>query len=473
MGTNSTGSAQALALIGELRAIVGVERVLTERSDLEHYGVDHTTVWQPAPTCVVLPASIDEVQAIVRLANRDAFALVPSGGRTGLSGGAVACRGEIVVAMERMNRLVDFDPLDRSVTVQAGMLTAQLQQFAQQQGLFYPVDFAAAGSSQIGGNIATNAGGIKVIRYGMTRDWIRGLKIVDGNGTIMDLNRGLVKNNTGFDFRHLFIGSEGTLGIICEATLGLIRPPGELTVLVLGVRDFPVIMDVLASFREAIDLCAFEFFSDQGLQKVLAHNDVPAPFARPAPFYVLLEFEQDGNRELELAMSRFEQCVDKGWVLDGVVSQSLQQAENLWKLRENLSETLAQWHPYKSDISVSISKMPAFIEQVDTLVGEQYAGFEVVWYGHIGDGNLHLNILKPDELVEADFVARCASVSKQVAALVHDYSGSISAEHGIGLLKKDYLGYTRSESELAAMRQIKRIFDPNGIMNPGKIFDPV
>ncbi len=459
------------ATIEKLRDIVGDQRVLTDDGAFQQYGVDRTTIWQPAPGVVVLPGSTEEVQSIVQLANTENLAVVPSGGRTGLSGGAVAINGEIVIVMDRMKKVVEFNEVDRIVTVEAGMVTQQLQEFAEEQGLFYPVDFASAGSSQIGGNIATNAGGINVIRYGMTRDWVMGLKVVDGSGNILELNHGLVKNNTGLDFRHLFIGSEGILGIITEASIRLTRKAPESSVLVLGVVDFPSIMGVLKTFNEGMDLTAFEFFSHNGMEKVIAHSEVPAPFETVSPFYALIEFEQSSEADLERAMELFETCMEEGWVEDGAISQSLSQAENLWKLREDLSETLSQWKPYKNDISVSVSQMPAFIEKVDVLVAEQYPDFEIVWFGHIGDGNIHLNILKPDDLSVEAFTERCGGVSKQVAALIQAFNGSVSAEHGVGLLKKDYLGYTRTETELQLMRQIKRVFDPNGIMNPGKLVD--
>lgn len=460
-------------VIEKLREIVGQQRVLTDETSFQQYGVDRTTLWSPSPGVVVLPGSTEEVQAIIQLANAERIAVVPSGGRTGLSGGAVALNGEIVLVLDRMNEVVAFNAIDRSVTVQAGMITQQLQAFAEQQGLFYPVDFASTGSSQIGGNIATNAGGIKVIRYGMTRNWVLGLKVVTGNGDILELNHGLVKNNTGLDFRHLFIGSEGTLGIITEATIGLTRPPKELSVLVLGVVDFPSIIDVLKTYNDGMELTAFEFFTHNGMEKVLVHSEVPAPFESEAPFYALVEFESLSETQLDQAMALFETCVMEGWVLDGVISQSLSQAENLWKLREDMSETLSRWKPYKNDISVNVSRMPEFLAEVESLAAAEYPDFELVWYGHIGDGNLHLNILKPDDLPVEQFAEQCSVASQQIAALVGQFNGSISAEHGVGLLKKDYLEHSRSATEVQLMRQVKQVFDPNGIMNPGKIFDAV
>ncbi|MDG1310635.1 MAG: FAD-binding oxidoreductase [Porticoccaceae bacterium] len=458
-------------IVERLNAVVGAQRVLLDSSDFQRFGVDRTTIWEPNPCAVVLPASIEEVQEVVRLANEWNLAIVPSGGRTGLSGGAVAKDGEIVVAMDRLNQVLDFNPLDRTVRLGAGVITANLQDFATEQGLFYPVDFASTGSSQIGGNIATNAGGINVIRYGMTRDWVMGLKVVNGAGDILELNKGLVKNNTGYDFRHLFIGSEGTLGLICEATIQLTRPPVDPNVLILGVNNFPAILDVLQTFSAQIDLNAFEFFSQAALDKVTAQMGHAKPFDTETPFYALLEFEGSTEAVMDKAMTLFEQTVEQGWVMDGVLSQSLSQAESLWKLREDISETLWHWQPYKNDISVRVSRMPDFLREVDELVASRYSDFEVVWYGHIGDGNLHLNILKPENLSSQDFVARCVPVSSEIGQLLAKYEGSVSAEHGVGLLKKDYLHYSRSPLELELMKQVKKAFDPNGILNPGKLFD--
>jgi FAD/FMN-containing dehydrogenase len=454
-----------------LAAVVGSGRVLTDPDALQRYGCDWTRVYQPAPCAVVLPDSIEQVKSLVKLAVEHELAIVPSGGRSGLSAGAVARNGELVVALDRMNVISDFNPVDRSVRCGAGVITERLQQFAEAQDLYYPVDFASSGSSQIGGNISTNAGGIKVIRHGMTRDWVAGLKVVTGTGELLDLNRGLMKNNAGYDFRHLYIGAEGTLGIVVEATMRLTRPPRDLAVLVLGVSDMAAIMQVLTAYQGAMDLSAFEFFSELALQKVVAHQGLQRPFETPAPYYALIEFEQLSDADMDTAMALFEHCVEQGWVVDGVVSQSVAQAQSLWRLREDISETISQWTPYKNDISTVISAVPAFLAEVEAVVTKEYPEFEIVWFGHIGDGNVHLNVLKPDELPMEEFQQRCGAVSKWVFEIVQRYGGSVSAEHGVGLLKKDYLQYSRSESEIELMRQIKRLFDPAGIMNPGKIFD--
>lgn len=458
-------------IVEALKKIVEEGKVRTDKESLDSHGKDWTKIYAPKPTAIVFPKSTQEVQAIVRLANEMEFALVPSGGRTGLSAGAVAANGEVVVSFDYMNAIVEFSASDQTVRCQAGVITEQLQNFAEAQGLYYPVDFASAGSSQLGGNLSTNAGGIKVIKYGMSRDWVLGLKVVTGSGEILELNRDLLKNNTGYDLRHLFVGAEGTLGFITEATMKLTRQPNNLTVLVLGLNDIRNTMDVLKSFQSSLDLSAYEFFSEEAMQHVLKHHDVPRPFETPAPFYALLEFEANSEQIMDQAMNLFEECVEKGWVLDGVISQSETQAKNLWTLREGISESISVRTPYKNDISVVVSKVPEFLTEINNVVSEYYPDFEIIWFGHIGDGNLHLNILKPADLANKEFFAKCVNVNKWVFDIVEKYQGSISAEHGVGIVKKDYLQYTRSPEEISVMKGIKRVFDPKGIMNPGKIFD--
>ena len=459
------------SLLAPLRAILGADFVRTDADSLAQYGRDRTKNWAAAPCAVVLPANTEQVQAIVRWAYEKSVAIVPSGGRTGLSGGAVAHRGELVLNLERLRQIGDFDPVERSVRVGAGVLTGQLQAWAAEQGLFYPVDFAAAGSSQIGGNIATNAGGIKVIRWGMTRDWVRGLKVVTGTGELLNLNQGLLKNNAGYDLRHLMIGSEGTLGVIVEATMGLITPPRQLTVLLLAAPSMDAVMQLLHTFQNRLELTAFEFFSESALAKVLARSGLARPMKTEGEFYALLEFDNTSAAIEAQALAVFEESLEAGWALDGTMSQNEEQRIKLWRLREEISETIAPSSPYKNDIAVRVAQIPAFLHEISALVAKNYPDFEIIWFGHIGDGNLHLNILKPENLSQADFYARCHGVSRQVFEVVQRYGGTISAEHGVGLLKKDYLPYSRSAAEIALMRAIKHSFDPKGILNPGKIFD--
>ena len=444
-------------------------RLLTEPGDLEHYGRDWTRRWTPAPLAIALPSSVDEVQVIVRWANELGVALVPSGGRTGLSGGAVAANGELVLSLERMNHVLDFNAVDRTLTVQPGITLQAVHDAAGSHGLLYPVDFAARGSCSIGGNIATNAGGIRVIRYGNTREWIASLTVVAGNGELLELNRSLIKNSSGYDFRQLMIGSEGTLGIVVEATLKLTDPPPPSQVMLLALPDMDALMQVFALFRSRLSLQAFEFFTDHALNHVLAHGAQRA-IDGDHPYYVVTEFDAVDEAVRERALATFEQAVEQGWVSDGVLAQSDAQAAALWRLREGITESLAPHLPYKNDVSVKVSAVPAFLHEMQALLAHEYPHIEVVWFGHIGDGNLHINVLRPDDLDEAAFIAQCEHVTKLLAATLHHHGGSISAEHGIGLVKRAYLESTRTAAEILLMKGVRKAFDPNGILNPGKLF---
>lgn len=453
----------------QLETLIGTENISTDPGVLESHGLDWTRFYQPNPSAVVFPRNVAMLQDIVRFAAKNQVSLVPSGGRTGLSGGAVAMNREIVVSFDKMNRIEKYDEVERTVEVEAGVVTEIIQNFAEEKGLQYPVDFASAGSSQIGGNIATNAGGIKVLRYGLTRDWVQGLTVVTGRGDVLELNKGLIKNATGYDLRHLFIGSEGTLGFIAKATLQLAAGPIKPEVLLLAVDEMTDVIKVLVEFRSQLNLIAFEFFSELALQHVLKERSANHPFEAATQYYVLLEFENGTPEAMESAMTSFENCLTKGWVSDGVVSQSEAQRSELWMYREAISESITPHTPYKNDVSVRINRIPEFLEAVEAIVNAEYPEFEIVWFGHIGDGNVHLNILRPADWQVADFKSECEQVSEKVMALVAEYGGSISAEHGVGLLKKNQLGYSRSEEEIEAMRAIKAVFDPAGIMNPGKV----
>jgi len=455
-------------VINRLTALLSAPQISTQPSELEHYGRDWTRFVAPAPLAVVFPKTPAEVQQVILLANELAFSVVPSGGRTGLSGGAMACNGEVVLSLERMNKILEFNHIDRTLRCQAGVVTEDIQRAAQAHDLFYPVDFASAGSSQIGGNISTNAGGIRVIRYGLTRDWVAGLTVVTGAGEILELNHGLVKNATGYDLRHLFIGAEGTLGIVVEATLRLTRPPQRPQVLILGVTDSRSMMYVLEQFRQC-DLLAFEFFDAAALERVVAAHGLQRPFATSSHYYVLIEHDASSCSQ-ETLMGYFEGCCEAGWVEDGVISQSEAQAQTLWALRERISETITPFTPYKNDISVRICDVPDFLEQTERCVKQNFPQFEVVWFGHIGDGNLHLNLLRPENMDIAEFKLACESVNDKIMHIIARFHGSVSAEHGIGLLKKRYLSKSRSDAELRLMRAVRASFDPNGVLNPGKLF---
>ncbi len=439
----------------------------TRPEDLQKYGRDWSTQNPSHPCCILFPDSIEEIQKMVLGARKYKIPLVPSGGRTGLSGGALAPNGEAIVSLERMNKILEFNPIDATLCCQAGVITQEIQIFAEAQGLCYPVDFAAKGSSQIGGNVATNAGGIKVVRYGLTRNWVAGLRVVTGTGELLELNRSLVKDATGYDLKHLFLGSEGTLGIIAEVTLQLTSLPKSVETLLLGVSDLECIMKLFRLFRNETRLMAFEFFTDLALHLVRKHNGLPDPLPSPCPYYLVVETEGSPRERI---LSLFEKAMESGWLIDGVISENAAQTRDLWRLREEIGEAIIPKEPYKNDVSVKISRVPDLLREVDTLIRRDYPDFQVVWFGHVGDGNLHINVMKPEALTSSEFQKRCEHVNEKLFQVVEKMGGSISAEHGVGITKRAYLHHTRSQSEIDSMKKIKDVFDPDHILNPGKIF---
>lgn len=448
-------------------------------ADLAEYGRDWTRAVAPAPSAIAFPRSTDEVSRLLAACNDERVAVVPSGGRTGLAGGAVAPSGEIVVSLAKMRRMDEVDRLGGTVRVQAGAVTEAVHAHAASHGLTWPVDFASKGSSTVGGNIATNAGGVKVIRYGLTRQWVLGLEVVLASGQVLAGPSALEKNNTGLDLRQLFIGSEGTLGIVTEATLKLTRLPGVTSVMLFGVRDVAAVLRLFHEARHApVTIAAYEFFSQRCLDRVTAHRKLRPPLGAPSDYYVLLEVEGEGRTDEDAARLSatlepwLERLFAEELATDGTLARHGGEARDLWALREGISESLsATGLPHKNDVSLPIASLDAFSSELDRLFAERYPGWEICLFGHVGDGNLHINVMKPEAMDRAEFFAETKAADRDLFALVQRHGGSISAEHGIGLLKKPFLSFTRGEEELAVMRAVKRALDPNGILNPGKILD--
>lgn len=444
-------------------------QIKTDPDSLKIYAKDWTTYFDIKASAVVFPENTQDVVQIVQWARKHKIGLVPSGGRTGLSGSACAINGEVVVSFEKMDHILSFNETESSVEVEPGVITEHLQEYAKSKSLYYPVDFASRGSSQIGGNIATNAGGIKVLRYGLTRDWILGLEVVTGAGEVLHLNNSLIKNATGLDLRHLFVGSEGILGFVTKATIRLAPKPPELKVMMFALSQLSNVMKVFSEFKNNCQLQAYEMLSEKALKHVLRSTGLPRPFETTADFYVVCEVECADKKSEEKIMTAFEICLENGWISDGVIAQSEIQAKTFWRYREDITEAMSVNTPYKNDVSVSVSKVPDFMNDLDAALSSAYPTWEVVWFGHIGDGNLHINISKPEGMNKDEFVKECRKADELVFKAVEKQQGSISAEHGVGLTKKPFLTYTRSPSEIELMKGIKKVFDPDSIMNPGKV----
>jgi FAD/FMN-containing dehydrogenase len=441
----------------------------SDPSDRGEYGKDWTRVYPPDPAAIAFPRTTDEVARLLRFCSERGVAVVPSGGRTGLAGGAMATHGELVLSLSRMRRMDPVDLLGSTVRVEAGAVTQAVHEHCERHGLTWPVDFASKGSSTVGGNIATNAGGVKVIRYGLTRQWVLGLRVVLVSGEVLELGGALEKNNTGVDLRQLFIGSEGTLGIITEATLKLTRLPPEATVMLFAVRDLAAVLALFRDVRTSgITLSAYEFFTRECLERLLRHRRVRDPFDAPSGCYVLVEADRGAAVDAWV-----EGALARGLVTDGTIAQHASQAAELWELREGISESLsATGLPHKNDIALPIARLEAFTTELVDLFAREYPGWEVCVFGHVGDGNLHVNVMKPDAMPKEEFLAKTSGADHAMFDLVRKHAGSISAEHGIGLLKKPYLHYSRSPEELSVMRSLKRALDPKNLLNPGKVLDP-
>jgi FAD/FMN-containing dehydrogenase len=456
--------------MNELAAALPAGALITDGSDLDAYGRDWTRAYAPAPLAVVRPRSTDEVARVVRICRAHKQPMVPSGGRTGLAGGAVAMRGELVVSLERMNQLDPVDVTGLTLRVGAGAVTEQVHQHCAAHGLTWPVDLASKGSSQVGGNLATNAGGVKVIRYGHARHWVLGLVVVTAAGDVLELGGALEKDNTGVDLRQLFIGSEGTLGFITEATLKLARLPERLEVALFALDGIDAGLRLFDSARRGrFQLSAYELFTEPCMTRFRAHRGFGPPFARSSACYVLVEAEAPDRAAFE---SWAHGALAAPGVEDGVLAQTPAQGRELWRLREGISEALgATGLPHKNDIALPVRALGAFCRDLEAIFAASYPGWEICLFGHVGDGNLHINVMKPEALAREEFFRLTGAADHAVFQLVERHGGSISAEHGIGLVKKDYLGYSRSPAEIALMRQLKAMMDPDNLLNPGKIFD--
>jgi len=451
-----------------LGGIVGAANVLTAPDDTKPYFTDWRRVYTASAECVVRPASTREVAEVVALCAREGVAIVPQGGNTGLCGGSVptGTRREIVLSLARMNRIRSLDALNDTATVEAGCVLAAVQKAADDAGRLFALSLAAEGSCQIGGNLSTNAGGVNVLRYGTAREQVLGLEVVLPDGRVWNGLRGLRKDNTGYDLKQLFLGAEGTLGVITAAVLRLFPKPTASATAWIALESPRAAVELLGLLHERLGerLSAFELLSRSCLEAVLAHSrDAQDPLPAAHPWYVLAEVADNGApAQLHaLVEAALADCAERGALRDAALAHSGEQARALWRVREAIPE--AQFTNVKHDISVPISRIPDFVARADQALAAAFGEVSIYCFGHVGDGNLHYNV-GPERLV-----LRREEVSRRVYDTVAALGGSISAEHGLGQLKREEIRRHKDPIEFELMRAIKRTLDPHGLMNPGKV----
>lgn len=454
-------------LIAQLKQIVGRKGWTTDPVDLEL----HLTDWRKSVVGVtpimVVPSNTAEVSAVVKACSSAGVAIVPQGGNTGMCAGAIPDRSgtQVLLSLARMDKIRSLDAENFSMEVEAGCILEKIQMAARDIGLHFPLSLGAEGSCQIGGNLSTNAGGVNVVRYGTARAQVLGLEAVLADGTIVNSLRALRKDTAGYDLKQLFIGSEGTLGIITAATLTLYPDPGELTTALVTLRSSGDAVRLLALLKSVLPsgVDAFELLPDFMFRLVEKHiPDSTLPLAERAPWYVLLDTAL-GNRQ-ELLEKALVKATEGGIIIDAVIAKNSVESKHLWRLRHSTAEAeRAEGKALKHDVSVPVSSMAEFLTRGDRMLENLVPDAKLLAFGHVGDGNLHYNVILPAGSTDGP------RVTAEIYALVVELGGSISAEHGIGQLKRDYLVEYRSEEEIKLMRTLKHAMDPQNILNPGKV----
>ncbi|GAB4177475.1 MAG: FAD-binding oxidoreductase [Rhodocyclaceae bacterium] len=471
------GAVNEAAFLAALAGILGDDNVLAGEEATAAYLTDWRGRYRGRARCVLRPGTTAEVAAAVALCARAGVPMLAQGGNTGLVGGATPdASGEaVVISLARLDRIRAIDAANFAITAEAGCSLARVQEAAREAGRLFPLSLASEGSCQIGGNLSTNAGGIHVLRYGSMRSLALGLEVVLPDGTVWDGLRALRKDNTGYDLKQLFIGAEGTLGVITAAVLRLFPMPRARAVAWAAVRDPAAAVALLGRLldRFAERLSAFEIIGASALELVLRH--IPGsrePLAQVYAWQVLVEVTQSepGGEPSSALETALAEALETGLVADAVIARSEAQAAALWKLRESIPEAeRIEGVSIKHDISVPVSRIPDFLERAGRALGEAFADVRIVAFGHIGDGNLHYNLSRPQAAKDDEFISRTPDANRIVYDLVAELAGSISAEHGLGQLKREEIRRYRSAVELGLMRAIKVALDPRGLMNPGKL----
>lgn len=469
----TTQSAALVALLDTLRRITSAEFVLTEADALAPFCTDWRGRYTGQPLCVVLPNNAEEVAAVVSACAATGMPVVPQGGNTGLCGGATPIGGEVLISLRRLNRVRSVDADNNAITVEAGCTLQAVQEAAASVDRLFPLSLAAEGSATIGGNLSTNAGGVQVLRYGNARELTLGLEVVLADGRIWHGLRALRKDNTGYDLKHLFIGAEGTLGLITAATLKLFPRPRETATAWAAVASPLAAVRLLANLRDVVgdNVTAFELVDRMSLELVLQHMEkARAPLQAKHDWHVLIELSGAHHHLHNMLEQALQEGVASGQVIDAVIAKNEAQSRALWALRENISEAQKiEGISIKHDIALPVSRIEEFIQRAGTALKAVSPDVRVVCFGHVGDGNLHYNLSKVDAQSNEDFIAQTPAINQIVYHLVCKLGGSISAEHGLGQLKRNEVLQYKNLTEMDLMRSVKAALDPQGLMNPGKL----
>jgi len=462
------------ATLERLKSAVGARGFSEDPLEIAPRLVEWRSKYQGHTPLLLQPCSTAEVSAILAICHETHTPIVPQGGNTGLVGGQIPLDGEVLLSLARLNRIRAIDTAEMSLVAEAGVVLSEVQRAADDAGAYFPLSLASEGSCTIGGNLSTNAGGVNVLRYGSARNLVLGLEVVLADGRVLDLLRSLRKDNTGYDLKQIFIGAEGTLGVITAAVLKLFPRPVLRETALLGVRDPAAAIALLSLLQKETGglLSAFELMPRFGVELVLAHiPQTREPFAPPSPWYVLAEAAGAGNIALKDAMdAAIGEAFAQGLAQDGVLAANEAQRAEFWRLRESLSEAQKrEGASIKHDVSVPIARIPEFLTRGCALVQALVPGARPVPFGHLGDGNIHFNFSAPKGGDGEAFLARWGEVSRAVHDLVHELGGSISAEHGVGVMKREEILRYKSGAEIETMRALKRLFDPLNILNPGKL----
>ena len=461
-------------LLQRFAAIVGEKYAITDPQLQEPYLVEMRDLFHGQTPVILRPGSVEEVSRILKLANDTKTAIVPQGGNTGLVGGQIPHHNEVVLSLTRLDKIREVDPVSNTLTVEAGVTLQRAREAAANAGRLYPQLLPSEGTCTIGGNLSTNAGGVAAVAHGISRSHAVGLEVVLADGRVLNALNKLKKDNTGYDLRDLFIGSEGTLGIITAAVLKLVPRPRSMETAFAGVTSPQAAVDLLgvAMERSGGDVTSFEMMLRDGVEAVVKLDSASRdPLVKPYPWYALIELSSQQRLGLRETMEEILSVgMERGLVLDATIAESLDQAKSFWRIREMFGEV--QRHlggSIKHDISVPIAAIPAFIEEANAAVVELIPGARPMPFGHVGDGNIHYNVNQPVGADKAQFLARWGDVNKVVFAVVKKYGGSISAEHGVGVMKRDILSEYKDPVAMDLMRGLKTMLDPNGILNPGKV----